>query len=385
VSEHKSLPTLYKLDSKGKLREWVIETCTIEGITPYYTITHGLQDGKQQIKTQLVPKGKNIGRANETTPDEQCILEAQSKWNKQRDRKRYSETIPTERVFGPMLAQSFAEPGPDITILKDGKKIVFPCYCQPKLDCVRCLASWKNGKVVLKSREETVWKTLVHLEEELVNVLANNQDIVLDGELYVHHDEFQDLISAIKRDEPNEESAKIQYHIYDYYNGQCPERTFLERESLLPILLSETSDIIKLVETSKIRSIQYVEEALKSYLDDGYEGMMLRNKKGAYKVDGRSKDLQKVKLFIDMEFSIVGAAENDKKPDTCKFFCVTKEGYEFKVMMEGSDEQRKQYWTDWKNKVIQSGDELTCRFFCWTTSEESVPRFPVGLAIRDYE
>jgi hypothetical protein len=31
--------------------------------------------------------------------------------------------------------------------------------------------------------------------------------------------------------------------------------------------------------------------------------------------------------------------------------------------------------------IMDCGDEL----FVWTTSENPVPRFPVGLAIRDYE
>ena len=132
--------TLYKIDSKGKLREWNIEVHTYPSI-PKYVVTHGLKDGKQQDKMQEVPYGKNIGRANETTAQEQCILEARSKWINQRDRKGYSEEIPTEKKFGPMLAKSYAKPGTDLTDLKDGKHIVFPCLYQPKLDGIRCVSS----------------------------------------------------------------------------------------------------------------------------------------------------------------------------------------------------------------------------------------------------
>jgi hypothetical protein len=54
-------------------------------------------------------------------------------------------------------------------------------------------------------------------------------------------------------------------------------------------------------------------------------------------------------------------------------------------MPEGSESQRKKYWTDWNNGKIKSGDLLTVEFFSWTTSIPKVPRFPIGKIIRDYD
>lgn len=129
----KRFPTLYKIDSKGKIREWSI---IVEGNT--YTQIYGIKDGKMQHVSTEIKVGKNIGRANETTAEEQCRAEAESLWKKQRDRKGYTEDIPTEKPMRPMLAKSFD---------KDGKCIEFPCYVQKKYDgCV-------SGDTLIKTKE----------------------------------------------------------------------------------------------------------------------------------------------------------------------------------------------------------------------------------------
>ncbi len=89
-------------------------------------VTHGLIEGKKQSKT-TVAEPKNVGRSNETTAEQQAILEAQSKWQHQLDRG-YFQT--KEEALGavdtaPMKAQSFDD---------QGHKIIYPVYLQPKLN-----------------------------------------------------------------------------------------------------------------------------------------------------------------------------------------------------------------------------------------------------------
>ena len=79
------IKTLYGLDKKDSFKVWSIRTEGDELI-----IVHGKEGGKMQTKREIV-KGKNIGRANETTPAEQAELEAMSRWRKQID-KGYRET-----------------------------------------------------------------------------------------------------------------------------------------------------------------------------------------------------------------------------------------------------------------------------------------------------
>ena len=74
----KKLQTLYKIDTTGKLREWtmIIEDACFHAVK-------GVVGGKMLIEDKpRCCEAKNVGRSNETTPQEQAELEAQAKWQK---------------------------------------------------------------------------------------------------------------------------------------------------------------------------------------------------------------------------------------------------------------------------------------------------------------
>jgi hypothetical protein len=127
-----SLPTLHKLDSKGKVRVWSVST---EGGT--YSVSHGLLNGALQ-ETLVTCEAKNVGRSNETTAESQAISEAQGLWNKQKDRKGYTVELPTEAPNLPMLAHKYKD---------HSKKVKFPCVVSPKID--GCL----SGDSLIKTKE----------------------------------------------------------------------------------------------------------------------------------------------------------------------------------------------------------------------------------------
>jgi DNA ligase-1 len=91
--------------------------------------------------------------------------------------------------------------------------------------------------------------------------------------------------------------------------------------------------------------------------------------------------LQKYKEFFDKEFVIVGGHEGSG-PDagTVVFEVKTKEGKVFSVRPKGTREERTEWLNDMKNI---KGKELTVRY--QNLSEDGIPIFPVGIAIRDYE
>lgn len=127
-----NLPTLYKLDNNGTVRQWRVWVEDDE-----YFVEHGVLNGSLQ-ETSTIAEAKNIGRANETTAEEQAELEAKSLWTKQKDRKGYSEDISPKKKFSPMLAQRYDQ---------HPKKIFFPAYVQCKLDgCV-------SGDTLIKTKE----------------------------------------------------------------------------------------------------------------------------------------------------------------------------------------------------------------------------------------
>jgi hypothetical protein len=234
----------------------------------------------------------------------------------------------------------------------------------------RALAFIKNNQVELKSRQNKLIKTIPHIEEELLD-LYKNKNIIIDGELYIHGKNFQDLISAIKRDKANTASVSIQYHTYDCFNVDDPS-SFAYRYDWL----KEGDKIIK-VNTFQCDNETDVTEHHQKFLSEGYEGSILRND-APYEPDKRSFNLLKLKEFCDAEFKILDG-EADKNGH-CVFTCQLPAGKSFNVKPEGTDLQRKEYLVN-LSKCI--GKMLTVRFFEYT--KDGIPRFPVGVAIRDYE
>jgi DNA ligase-1 len=367
----KEYPPLYKMDNAGRIRIWSITAWkNLEGHSPAYEQKHGVKGGKIQTTRTFIEEGKSIGRSNETSPWKQCRLEAKSKWKSQRDRRGYSIEIPTEKPFGPMLANRYQD---------RKKKIKFPCYIQPKLDGFRCFGTRTKKSVLLISRSFKVYKILKHIEKEVKRLPKN---ITYDGELYKHHKEFQKISGAIKRDTANELTAKVEFWIYDFVNET---KSFTKRNKILQKLFRKNKfKFLKYVPTIKVNSHKEIKEAHKHWTNLGFEGVMIRNSAGGYAISSRSDNLLKFKEFRDAEFEITGARENrGKLKGTCVFLLQTKKGAPFKAMPEGTFQQRSKMWKDWQKGKIKPGALLTVKFFRYTTTKPKVPYLPIGLRIRD--
>lgn len=352
--------TLLKIDSKGKVREWDVFVKDYNDYAEIHVI-HGEQGGKKQTKITTISNGKNIGRANETTYLEQAYAEAQSKWNKQHD-KGYS--VDGEKVFRPMLAHNFKD---------HTKKIKYPCYVQPKLDGLRCFIQWStpHNKPVAYSRKGKEWNCVDHILEKVTPLLQNNPERVLDGELYTDKISFQKICSAIKRDEPNEYSKLVDFHCYDIFVKDKQKLSFEDRFKLIP---NRFGDPFRKVNTFFVQNKAEIDIFHKTFIDNGYEGTIIRNSSGIYKVDGRSHDLLKYKDFKDAEYKIIGKTRD--KNGECVFTCLDEQlDKTFDCKPRGTHEERVSYLTE-----TNIGCYLTVRYFELT--EDGLPRFPVGIAVR---
>lgn len=366
------LPTLYKQGNRG-LEQWNVEVIDHMHESEIL-VTWGMVNGAMQTKSTLISEGKNIGKSNETTFKEQARLEAKSKWQKQIDRKGYSETVQAantkkETKIRPMLAKVYAD---------HKHKLKFPCYIQPKLDGMRALTYLVDGEVVMMSRQGKEIVTTEHIKNELKYVL--HDDLVLDGELYQHGEKFQSLISKVKRDEANNESKEVQYHVYDCFYASNPEKIYDKRIDDLQLhVLYKKLTHTKYVITGKCLNESDIFEYHKSFLKEGYEGSIIRGANAPYKIDGRSDQLLKLKDFKDAEYEVYNF-EVDKNGHPV-FVCQTDDGKLFNVKPEGSDEERKELLERIHEYI---GQEITVKYFELT--DDGIPRFPVAISvIRNYE
>jgi len=359
----KTFPKLFEKSSTGNIKHWTISVSTDNVIITKY----GSGDSKVRTTEKEITEGKNIGKANETTPYEQAVSEAEATWKKKLD-KGYVENLDdiNEEVLLPMLAHTFQ---------KRGHNIMYPAFVQPKLDGVRCLAKKIDDKTIkYYSRMGKEFTTLEHLTPELLKIMSSGQ--VLDGEVYSHNHTFQEMIRLVKKLRP--ESSKLEFHIFDIV---LTKTAFSLRYAELQKMFAKHRGLVKLVLTEVIATRGSLEDRHQKYIKQGYEGLIIRNSNGVYALKKRSADLQKYKEFQDEEFTITGGQGGSGAEADCIIFNVKNDkNQEFSVRPRGSFELRKE-WMKNINNII--GKKLTVRY--QELTDDGIPRFPVGISIRDYE
>jgi ATP-dependent DNA ligase len=374
-----TLPALYGIEKNGKKKVWLASIHSDE-LMAWADIEYGYVDGKKQLSRREYIVGKNIGKKNETTFLEQCKTETMRKWLDKKEKEQYTimltETTSTASKVFPMLAHTYE---PDST-KKKKNDIVFPCFVQPKLDGLRCIVYQREGKILYQSRNGMYYETMDYLSEVLRCIFDKYPDIVLDGELYTKDYPFEEMAGMIrkKRGKMDQEKMKlVKYHIYDVVDEAMD---FEKRiEFLSNVVLEAGSDHLVLVPTVLCDDKDKFREMFGRWVEEGYEGIMLRNKKGMYRVNYRSYDLQKYKEFKEDEYEIVGYREGEGRDEgTVLWMCITPEGRQFSVRPRGSMELRRELYQQGDKYV---GKKLTVIY--QELSEMKVPRFPVGKDVRE--
>jgi DNA ligase 1 len=347
---------LYKRSTTGKISTWRIE---VEG-NKFRTIS-GFTDGKKVTSEWTVCESKSY-----CTDKQQALNQAKALHTKKKDLGAFEniDDIDTPIFLKPMLANDF-------NIYKD--KLTYPVMSQPKLDGVRAVIQ-ESG---MKSRNGKPHISTPHIHKALEKLFIDNPDLVFDGELYVHKGEcdFNKIISLVRKKKPTfediEESKKhIKYHIYDLpsHPGTFAERLGALMEMNLP-------ECCILVPTSICMDEKSVMDHYNEYMENGYEGQMVRVIDSIYE-NKRSKSLLKHKVFFDNEFEIVGVEEGKGKL-TGKVGRLIFDGFDSAV--NGDHEYLEKLY----NSGNLIGKMATVKYFELTAYGK--PRFPKVIAIRDFE
>ncbi len=352
------LKKLFKKDTKGKIRFLLIESIDDE-----IHQTSGIVGGKHSLRVSKCV-AKNVGRANETTASEQAVLEAKAKWTKKLKEGYFDNEYDAENevVILPMLAKVYE---------KEAHKIDWSlAYVQPKLDGMRCLDT-PNGKI---SRKNNTIDTMDHIVVDRDTSLYSDSilisDRILDGELYAHGLSFQENMKLIKKLRP--ESSIVKYHVYDVVSSA----PFAARYTLLKALVDNSTNL-ELVPTYRVHSFEDVAKYHAQFLDEGYEGTMVRWGEEGYKVNGRSSNLLKLKTFHDIACEVIDVVPSERIPDLGVVVCKTDDGKVFSCGMKFSHKDRKEILI---NKYSYIGSIAEIRFFEYT--DWGSPRFPVCVGFR---
>jgi len=271
----------------------------------------------------------------------------------------------------------------------------FPLYASPKLDGVRCVI--KRGQALTRNLKPI---PNFELRNRLESIKALEG---CDGELVIPGAEFCYVTSAVMG--RNAGSKLVEYWVFDRYHPTAPfslrvaAPVFSIRELAIP-------DWVKLVPQVLVHSLVEVRALESNYLDNGFEGIMLRCPDAPYKC-GRStvreQGLMKLKRFCDSEAVIVGFVEQmrnvnaqivdevgRKKRSSAKAGKVPakmlgafqvrdlKTGVEFEIGSGFGTNQRMAWWKARRQLVGK-----IAKYRYQPVGVKDKPRFPVFLGLRD--
>lgn len=274
----------------------------------------------------------------------------------------------------------------------DLSKVRFPVLASPKLDGIR--ATVRNNVVYSRSNKP--------IPNRYIQAKLGKFD-GLDGELVVGpanaHDVMRQTMSGVMSEDGEPD---FKFHCFDLLDDL--NDTYSNRLHALQRRLPKSPHVL-LHQQEIIHTLEQLLTFEAQVLDQGYEGLILRNPLGPYK-QGRStvKEgyLLKVKRFVDSEALVIGFEErmhnaNEAtvselgrtkrsshkaglvgRGDLGALACRSADGVEFSIGTGFDDDQRAAIWN---NRAEFLGKFAKFKYF--PVGVKEAPRHPVFLGWRD--
>lgn len=393
--------------STGKFRFWVCE-CDEEWHEPEHGYIIQRSYGQVGGKTTLSPNIIVAQTKQKRNWKEQYTLQFNSEVKKQLDKgyvevpkhpNEYSESELSE-IFGEVVTNQvgvikpmLAKQAKDIKNLKIFDK---EYYISRKINGVRCLIYYDGNQVKTSSRGATDYNIAIYhiITHPLIEkFFKNHPDAILDGEIFKKNLSLN-IISGICRSQKTINDGKnLQFYWYDIIDLQAPfsKRWNTMQEWSKELQLSDFdpdkqfSDEelhIQFLPQEKISGWNNMKKLHDKWVQDGWEGAVIRLAESVYKPGARGNDWIKIKVYQDAEYPIIGISEGLREEDMC-FILETPNGQQFKCKPMG-DREQKQWYRDHIDEL--KGKLLTIKYFEMSGVEGSeIPQQPIGICVRDYE
>lgn len=411
--------TLYKRTKTGAIQQWDIKVVPMLEGSARIVKTGGQVGGVLTPHAETIREGKNIGKANETSPSVQAGLQAASDWKRKHDEgyKSLSDLgINTHEDLKIAPGVIYTEPGypsnplagqtnmlesvlkrmlpkfntdasgnvkPMLAKAVDWKKVTYPCLVQPKLDGVRCLMVVERDldetahSVKFLSRSGKEYTTLAHIASDVRKHTHSTKStalpFILDGEVYSDELTFQEIISAVKKQRPD--SLKLKFRAYDIVNDAPQDKRWISTFALVRDINSEH---VQVVQTTQLYNKEDIMTAHNTWVSQGYEGAMIRLRDGLYGQGQRSSTLLKVKEFDETEFLFSHFEFGQRGVEDLLAVCYAENKEKFKAKMIGTLKQKEEVYNSYGE--MMGSEWLTVKHFGLTT--DGLPRFPIGKGFR---
>lgn len=396
---------LVSKDTKGKIRIAIIN---YELINPKdkqnrYFVIHRISGQLGGKRTNQPDKIVNRGKASRNLW-QQVMLEAKHLVKEKLD-KGYREVTKDpeeymiselEGILGYVVTNQDNVPKPMLAkqVDKVTNKSIFnkEWYASRKIDGLRALIYMgTDGELHTASRgamnyDAAMYKILSH--PTLIKLFKENPGLIMDGECYHHGYSLQQLSGIARTQKTAVDYEILQFYWYDIVDTNS---TFDERWAYMQDLrdqLNLTFEPEKEFEDDELR-IQFVpqvpvtgyDDMLKlhnQYVEEGWEGLVVRDPDKVYRPNGRTNDMIKIKCYKSEEFLITDYELGLRGNEDMVFLLITKEGKPFKAKPHGDRAQKDWYVNNFDSECLNH--YATVKYFYM--SDDNVPLQPSVSSIR---
>lgn len=388
--------------STGKFRWWQIECDEeyVEGQGFCIQRSYGQVGGKITYGPPIyILQGKATRTARQ-----QMELQFKSELKKQLDKGyKITNKHPNEytleelqEIYGDVKMRAGATVKPMLAKqekdIKNRKIFDKDWYISRKVNGVRCLIYFDGINIKTSSRGATNYDlAIIHIIDHplLKKFFKNHPDAILDGEIFKMSFTLNRISGICRTQSTVEDGKNLEFYWYDIVDL---EKSFTDRWQLM----NEWSKELELTEfdpwrelDEEILHVQFLPQELVSGFDnmkklhdrwvqDGWEGAVIRNPDSVYKPGSRGNDWIKIKAYLDDTYKIIDYQLGLRGSEDMVFICEMKDGRTFNAMPIGSREIKEEYIENFEIKYKnQLGD---CKYF--ELSPYGIPQQPRFLNFR---
>jgi DNA ligase-1 len=281
----------------------------------------------------------------------------------------------------------------------DLKKIEYPVYVTAKLDGIRCITH--KGAALSRS--------LKPIPNEFIQSVLAKLPHGLDGELIVGEptakDVFQQTTSFVRS---IDKVGPFNFYVFDFWDSNEP---YINRQTIMRAeAKKDKQGCIVIVEPLIAHNEADIIRTEAFYVDQGYEGVILRNPHGEYKhgrTTATSNNAYKLKRFADSEAIVTdilpemhnanevkrGATGKIERSTTAAGLVAKKSmgalvvhdeklNWTFQVGTGFTAEQRKWWWES-RAWILASKSKMVIKYKYFPVGVVDKPRHPVFLGVRE--
>jgi DNA ligase-1 len=235
--------------------------------------------------------------------------------------------------------------------------VSYPVLVEAKLDGLRCIAVKHKGEVSMFTRSGTPIETLPRIKAAIEALPGD--DFVLDGEAMASS--WEDSASVMMSSKSKKDDSDMRYHVFDCvpfseWQAQKSDTPYFFRlVNLAAALGLPEGSPFRLVKSKTCENETELREFYSECLDEGYEGVMLKDTKAPYRWK-RSDAILKLKPVATEEGVITSwyeAKESTKRAGQFGGFVIlTPNGVTTRVGGGYSDDLKNKIFTDGPNTYI---------------------------------